>query len=147
MLVELVLAAALQAHVESQPTRFELAGAHIGMPYADLRKSFPSMTCNVSCVDKTATHAGESGRLWVGIGNSVVNQLVFIFEPSLNNMQTQTIRQLYISKYGRITHTTDDCEVWRRASGKIVLCLRGDKPYTYWDDENFMRATSVIPGA
>lgn len=146
MLIELFLATTLQMHGESQPERFELAGAYIGMPYADLHRTFPGMTCNVSCVDETATHAGESGRLWVGIGNGVINQFMFVFEPSLNNTQVQAIRQHYVSKYGQTMHATENgCEVWRRASGKIVLCLRKDKPYTYWDDENFMSAKSIIP--
>lgn len=145
MLIELFFAVALQMSGEPQPSRFDLAGAYIGMRYADLRKTFPNMTCKASCADETAEHAGVSGRLWVGIGNGVINQMMFVFKPPLNNTQMQVVQQHYVSRYGQITRIENDCEVWRRASGEIALCLRKEKPYTYWHDANFMNSQSDIP--
>lgn len=146
MLVQVLMALALQLPVTAA-SDFEVAGAHIGMSYTDLREKFPGMVCEVSCVDPTAMLHGMSGNLWAGIGNSAVNQLAFRFKPTLNEQQSETIRKKYIELYGQASRVDTDsaCEEWDRRNGSIVLCIENGLSFTYWKDDFWGTTTSDIP--
>ena len=146
MLSQILMAFALQAPV-GLPPEFEISGAHIGMSYSALRESFPAMTCEVSCSDQSAKLHGYGGNLWVGIGDSAVNQVAFRFKPTLTEQQAEDVRAKYIELYGEPSRTTeyDACEEWDRKAGAIVLCVRGGLSHTYWKDDKWGVTTSIIP--
>lgn len=146
MLIPAMLALSLQIPAGQSP-EFDIAGAYIGLTYAALRERFPQMACEVSCLDQTSKLHGFPGNLWVGVGDSAVNQVAFRFKPTLTDGQAGEIRVKYGELYGKPSrlNAIDDCEEWDRASGAIVLCVRNGLSITYWKDDNWGVTKSVIP--
>lgn len=145
MIIETLFALSLAA---AQNETFELAGARIGLGYAELRQQHPEMQCEASCSDRTAKVIGHPGNLWAGLGDGAINQLAFRFVPALTEQQAEHVSSAYKERYGEPTRRNpqDGCEEWDRPGGAIVLCLTGGLSLTHWKDENWSVTQSRIPG-
>ncbi|WP_426354945.1 hypothetical protein ACN9MD_02695 [Stenotrophomonas maltophilia] len=116
---------------------FNMNGLHLGATAAEIRKAFPTASCESSCVGQGAVYLGTSGKFVAFLRDGKATMLAMEF-PSMSEGERARVRAELEKIYGPPTDNLGiiGCDEWAMSNGFVAACLNKELNHIVFSNES-----------